>query len=357
MADEYGAMSSNGLTYEHEGPLTLESGEILPHAQLRYNTYGTLNSTSSNVLLINHALTGNSDLASWWGDMLGSGKSFDTDKYFIVSANILGSCYGSTSPTSVNPETGEVYGREFPSVSIRDTVKLQGELLESLGVKSLKSVIGGSFGGMQTLEYLFTGQENGPPTRSSIPIACGSHHTGWQIGISELQRQAIYADPNWKHNPMEAKKGLEVARMIGMISYRTPHAYEEKFGRAVTSESKPYGSDAEWNVKSYLEYQGSKFLTRFDPITYVKLTEQMDSHDLARGRGEMEEVLGRVEVKTMVVGIESDVLYPVEEQRRLSEGISGSELVIVKSDAGHDGFLLEQEEVSKNVTRFLNSFE
>ena len=155
-------------------PLLAQSGEVLPHAQLRYNTYGSLNPAGTNVLLVNHALTGNSDLASWWGSMLGPTLAFDTDKYFVVSANILGSCYGSTSPTSVDPSTGEPYGKSFPSVSVRDTVKLQGKLLESLGVTSLKSVVGGSFGGMQTLEYLFTGQEFGPETRSAIPIGAKS---------------------------------------------------------------------------------------------------------------------------------------------------------------------------------------
>ncbi|GMH80279.1 hypothetical protein TrST_g6375 [Triparma strigata] len=357
MKDEYGAMSDAGDTFEHDGPFTLESGEVLPHAQLRYNTYGSLNPAGTNVLLVNHALTGNSDLASWWGSMLGPTLAFDTDKYFVVSANILGSCYGSTSPTSVDPSTGEPYGKSFPSVSVRDTVKLQGKLLESLGVTSLKSVVGGSFGGMQTLEYLFTGQEFGPETRSAIPIACGSHHTGWQIGISELQRQAIYADPDWAEGEgWNAKKGLEVARQIGMISYRTSQAYEEKFGRGVQG-GKIYGSDAEWDVKSYLEYQGRKFLDRFDPITYVKLTEQMDSHDISRGRGEMKAVLNSVKVPTLIVGIDSDVLYPVHEQESLRDGIQGSELVVVNSDAGHDGFLLEQEEVSKNVIRFLESIE
>lgn len=199
-------------------------------------------------------------------------------------------------------------------------------------------------------------QTGSPFVRSVIPIACGAAHTAWQIAISEVQRQAIYADPNWKTNPMKATKGLEVARQIGMVSYRTPQGYRGKFGRQLRSqESPPYGSNATWQVKSYLEYQGIKFIDRFDPITYVKLTEQMDSHDIARNRGNsVIDVLQQIEIPSCVLGIDSDVLYPLSEQEEIAANIPNADLKIIHSEDGHDGFLLEQEQVGGHIVDFLN---
>jgi homoserine O-acetyltransferase len=192
--------------------------------------------------------------------------------------------------------------------------------------------------------------------RSVIPIACGSSHTAWQIAISEVQRQAIYADPNWEKDAFKATKGLEVARQIGMISYRTPQGYRGKFGRQLRSDdSPPYGSHANWQVKSYLKYQGLKFIDRFDPITYVKLTEQMDSHDVSRNRGaSIAEVLQQIEIPACVLGIDSDVLYPLSEQEELVVNIPNSELKVIRSDDGHDGFLLAQDQVARHIVDFLD---
>ena len=448
MDDEYGDMSSNGETYTYPSPYHLESFGTFGHAGntsttqlprgvlnpafINYNTYGTLNAARDNVLVICHALTGNSSLEAWWGELLGSGKAFDTDQYFIVCCNILGSCYGSAGPSSKRPgfddeEEGVVgvgtdrkiprdkdgqaiYGLDFPDVSVRDTVRLQLLLLKhELKINSIKCVIGGSFGGMQTMEYcvmagatrpvggnggsngsggmratniggsMMGGDKNGiaygigefvtkrngriePFVRSAVPIACGAEHTAWQIGISETQRQAIYADPKWNngrcdpHDPPNS--GLNVARQVAMISYRTPLGYQQKFGRALTDESGPsYGSKAPWQVKSYLEYQGKKFLDRFDPVTYVKLTEQMDSHDVGRGRGSIEQVLSHVEIPVCVFGIDSDVLYPLREQEEMVQCMPNAELKIIHSDAGHDGFLLEQDQVSAHIKSFLYSHD
>jgi homoserine O-acetyltransferase/O-succinyltransferase len=200
-----------------------------------------------------------------------------------------------------------------------------------------------------------------PYLRSVIPIACGAAHTAWQIAISEVQRQAIYSDPNWENDPFHATKGLEVARQMGMISYRTPTGYQNKFGRQLRTEEEQaevaplYGSSAPWQVKSYLEYQGIKFVDRFDPITYVKLTEQMDSHDIARDRGSsVEDVLKRIEIPTCVLGIDSDILYPLPEQQQLAEHMPDSELKIIHSNDGHDGFLLEQDQVGRHIIDFLD---
>jgi homoserine O-acetyltransferase len=372
MDDEYGEMTNDGHTYEHPTDFELESGVKLPNAQIRYMTYGTLNEARNNVLVICHALTGNASLHSWWGDMLGPGLAFDTDKYFVVCSNIVGSCYGSTGPGSKKPGVDELYGIDFPDISVRDTVCLQLHMLRNdLKIKSVKCVIGGSFGGMQTLEYAVQAgsikspfsvdDEEGratPFVRSVMPIACGAKHTAWQIAISEIQRQAIYADPKWNDGKPSMDdpplSGLSVARQIGMVSYRTPQGYEEKFSRNLRSGSPPYGSKAAWEVKSYLQYQGFKFLSRFDPITYVKLTEQMDTHDIGRDRGGAKAALSGIHTPAMVLGIDSDVLYPLYEQEELAELFPNGELNIIKSDAGHDGFLLEQDQVAENIIKFLN---
>jgi homoserine O-acetyltransferase len=391
MKDEYGAMDDSGQTYTHPGDFLLENGTCLREAQLRYQTYGQLNAARDNVIVVCHALTGNASLHSWWGDLLGPGRAFDTDQYFIVCCNILGSCYGSTSPVSINPDTGEKYGTDFPDVSVQDTVRLQLLLLrDALKVNSVKAVIGGSFGGMQAVEFAvqagsgsgngssdcsatqssdsssssrtFTDKQGNPYCRSFIPIACGVQHTAWQIAISEVQRQAIYVDPEWKAgNHFEATAGLQVARQIGMVSYRTPAGYSQKFGRSVKNPdtSPPYGSSANFQVKSYLEYQGQKFLSRFDPVTYVKMTEQMDSYDVSRGRGDSnsttcQQVLAHVQIPGLVLGIDSDVLYPLKEQKELADWLPNGRLEVIHSDDGHDGFLLEQDQVAAHIVKFLD---
>ena len=379
MDDEYGEMTADGHTYEYPTEFKLESGETLPNAQIRYMTYGTLNEARDNVLVVCHALTGNASLHSWWGDMLGPGLAFDTDKYFVVCSNILGSCYGSTGPASTKSSEkggGEVYGMDFPDVSVQDTVRLQLHMLQDdLKVNSIKCVIGGSFGGMQAVEYaaqagsvqsdFAVDDEDGravPFVRSVMPIACGAKHTAWQIAISEVQRQAIYADPKWNDGKPSMDdpplKGLSVARQIGMISYRTPEGYESKFSRNLRDEdSPPYGSKATWQVKSYLEYQGYKFLSRFDPITYVKLTEQMDTHDVGRNRGGVKAALESTHIPAMVLGIDSDILYPLHEQDELAGLFPNGELNVIKSNAGHDGFLLEQDQVAAHISEFLGAHE
>lgn len=377
MDDEYGEMTTDGHTYVHPEPFVLENGDILEDAQLRYMTYGTLNEAKDNVLVVCHALTGNASLHSWWGDLLGPGLAFDTDKYFIVCSNILGSCYGSSGPASYknSNEDREKYGMDFPDVSVQDSVNLQLYMLrDDLKLNSIKCVIGGSFGGMQAVEYAAQAghidspfaidDENGraaPFVRSVMPIACGAAHTAWQIAMSEVQRQAIYMDPKWNQgNPSiddPPLKGLSVARQIGMISYRTPKGYETKFGRNVRDPEPKYGSRAKWEVKSYLEYQGYKFLSRFDPITYLKLTEQMDTHDIGRNRGGKSNALSSVRIPAMILGIDTDILYPIHEQEELAELFPNGELAVIHSDAGHDGFLLEQDQVAAHISGFLGAHD
>eukprot|EP00299_Pterocystis_sp_00344_P015455 c7719_g1_i1.p1 GENE.c7719_g1_i1~~c7719_g1_i1.p1 ORF type:complete len:372 (-),score=67.17 c7719_g1_i1:1205-2320(-) len=359
MQDEYGAMDDSGLTYIHQGAFQLESGEHLTNPQVRYNTWGKLNATRDNVLFICHALTGNSRLDTWWGGLLGPGKAFDTNKYLVVGANIIGSCYGSTGPCSLNPETKKRYGSDFPTITIRDTVALHMEMVKvGLRARAVHCVIGGSFGGMQALEWAIMG---GPEfVRLCCPIACGAAHTAWQIGISETQRQAIYADLKWRGGAFPPEDpptaGLSVARQIAMFSYRTGVAFEGKFGRRTADGSSALSTHPDWEVKRYLEYQGQKFLNRFDALTYVKLTEQMDTHDIARGRGDAKQVLSKVPQPCLILSIDSDILYPPHEQRFLATHLPRAHFVSIRSDDGHDGFLLAQDQVSAAITQFLDNY-
>jgi len=261
---------------------------------------------------------------------------------------------------SPDPSTGQPYGVRFPQVTIRDTVSLHLRMLkEALGARSVACVVGGSLGGMQALEWAFLGSsskssssENQDDTfvRSAVVIACGARHTAWQIGISETQRQAIYADPHWRGGEIDHSsppaQGLAVARQIAMFSYRTPHGFDNKFGRT-------QAEDGRFEVRRYLEYQGQKFLSRFDALTDVRLTEKMDTHDVGRGRGGVEVALKGLKVPVLVLGIDSDLLYPLHEQEEMATLIPKGELKVVRSREGHDGFLLEQEQVGGAIQQYL----
>jgi len=320
MQDEYGAMDSDGETYHYKGEFVLESGIKLLRPHVRYRTYGTLNTSRTNAMVVCHALTGNASLHSWWGDMLGPGKLFDTSTYFVICANVLGGCYGTTGPTEIDPATGKKYGSSFPDVSVRDSVRLHISMVkEGLRVNEVAAVVGGSMGGMQALEWAL---EGGPQfVRKVIAMCCGPTHTAWQIAISEAQRQAIYADPNWiggdyaDDSPPHA--GLSVARQIAMFTYRSPAAYEDKFGRNIEDDSAGHGQRVFFRAESYLRYQGRKFLSRFDALSYVKCTRMMDSHDVGRGRGGVEKALQSLVQPVLVVSVSSDGLYPPADQRRL----------------------------------------
>jgi len=341
-------MDSSGETYLSKN-FQLENGVILPEVQVRYSTFGKLNDTYDNILVVCHALTGNSRLDTWWGSMLGPGLTFDTSKYLVVCANVLGSCYGSTGPTTINSNTNTKYGNDFPAVTIRDTVNAHMMMIKNaIGAKGIECVIGGSMGGMQALEWAIMG---GDFVKKTVVIGCGAAHTAWQIAISETQRQAIYADPKWNDGNVDMSnpptKGLSVARQIAMLSYRTPIAYQKKFGRQKDD-------NGIWQAKKYLEYQGTKFLERFDPVSYIKITEQMDMHDVGRNRGGIEKALSQIKGRCLVVGIDSDILYPLHEQEELAQLIPNAKLSIIKSSEGHDGFLLEQSQLAEFIDKFLN---
>ncbi len=327
--------------------LTLESGAVLRDVPVAYQAWGRLNAAADNAVVVCHALTGNADAADWWGPLIGPGRTLDTDRFFVICLNVLGSPYGTASPLTVNPETGRPYGPAFPRVTIRDTVALHRRALDALGVRQVAVAIGGSMGGMQVLEWAF----HRDFVRALVPIAVGGRHSAWCIGWSEAQRQAIYADARWQgghYDPDDPPAaGLAAARMAAMISYRSRTSFEDRFGRdrMAPSSNGLAAEDAPFSVESYLRYQGEKLVQRFDANCYVHLTQQMDTHDVARGRGAYPDVLGSIEQPALVIGIDSDILYPLEEQRELAAHLPAGELAVLHSPHGHDAFLIEFDQL------------
>lgn len=333
----------------HVPRLDLALGGVLTNAPVAYNTWGTLNEAGDNAIVICHALTGNTQADDWWGGLVGPGKCFDTNQFFVICANVLGSPYGSASPLTINPATGRPYGAAFPRITIRDTVRAHQCLLNHLGVRQVAVVAGGSMGGMQALEWAFFGDY----VRTIIPVACGGQHSAWCIGWSEAQRQAIYADPLWQGGAYvpdaPPRAGLRAARMMAMISYRNQHEFHGRFGRGRMNTA-----EAEFSVESYLRYQGDKLVDRFDANCYVSITQQMDTHDVARGRGIYPDVLASIEQPTLVLGIDTDILYPLAEQQELAAHIPNAELGVIEAPYGHDTFLIDFEQLESHIRPWLN---
>ncbi|MFQ3599184.1 MAG: homoserine O-acetyltransferase [Chloroherpetonaceae bacterium] len=329
----------------HE-PLKLEFGDVLPELQIAYRTWGNLNASGDNAIVICHGLTGSADADRWWKEMFGRGNAFDEETDFIISTNALGSCYGSTGSVSINPETNMPYGASFPPITIRDMIHAQKRLLDFLGVQKIKMVIGGSLGGMQALEWALMFPDN---VESVVTISASGRHSAWCIGISEAQRYAIYADADFKNGNYnlneQPKKGLAAARMMAMLTYRSKQIFDERFARRRQS-------DDLYEVESYLRYQGQKLVERFDANTYITLTKAMDTHDVARNRGEYESVLRQLVAPTLVISAESDVLYFPEEQEELARFIPNSELAVMRTPNGHDAFLIDIPEVARLVADF-----
>jgi homoserine O-acetyltransferase len=327
-------------------PFALESGTELPAIRVAYRSWGRLNEQGDNAVLVCHALTGSADVDSWWPGLIGPGRALDPDDDFIVCSNVLGSCYGTTGPTTSRPGGLEAWGPEFPAVTIRDIVRAQARLLEALGVRRLRLVIGGSLGGMQVLEWAALYPER---VDAIAPIATSGRHSAWCIGLSEAQRAAIEADPAWlggdyaQDQPPAA--GLAVARMVAMCTYRSAESFTTRFGRT-------WGERGSFEVESYLRYQGEKLVDRFDANSYITLTRAMDSHDLGRGRGSYEQALAAIPTPALVVSIDSDVLYPPAEQEELAAGLPAGRLATIHSPHGHDAFLIEIEELNHLVLDF-----
>jgi len=327
-------------------PFELELGGRLPSVEVGYRTWGTLAPDGANAVWICHALTGSADADQWWTRLFGPGRSLDPERDFIVCSNILGSCYGTTGPTSVDPATGEPWHGDFPAITIRDMVRVQHALARQLGITRLQMVVGGSLGGMQALEW---GLMEPDFVESLVFIASTARHSAWCIGLSEAQRQAIFADPRWRGGRYPAEDppaaGLAAARAMAMLSYRSFPSFEERFGRRTQDAD-------QWAVESYLRYQGKQLVDRFDPATYVTLTRAMDTHDVSRGRGDFEEVLRAVRQPTLVVSIDSDVLYWPAEQREVARLVPGARLAVMDSIHGHDAFLIDVDRLDGMVADF-----
>lgn len=329
----------------HNQALALESGAILPKLEIAYCTFGELNAAKDNAVWICHALTANADASDWWEGLVGEGKLFDPAKHFIVCANMLGSCYGTTGATHINPETGEIFGRDFPLITLRDMVHSHQILQRHLGIEKIKLAIGGSMGGQQALEWAVME----PQLFENICLlATNARHSPWGIAFNEAQRMAIEADPTLLDGSPEAgRKGLETARAIAMLSYRNYLTFEET--QAENSDEKK----EDFRASSYQRHQGFKLWKRFDVLSYLTLSKAMDSHNVGRGRGGVEAALQRIQAKTLVIGIQSDVLFPVEEQVFLAKHIPGARLEIIDSLYGHDGFLIENEAIANLIRSLL----
>lgn len=328
-------------------PFELEAGGVLPELHIGYHTYGTFTAENAKVVWVCHALTGNSEAADWWAGLVGPGRLLDPAKYFIVCANNLGSCYGTTGPGSINPLTGVQYGLDFPVITVRDMVRAHQKLASYLGIDTIHLALGGSMGGQQVLEWAV--QE--PDRMEYIALlASNAVHSPWGIAFNETQRMAILADETLGTDLPEAgRKGLEAARAIAMLSYRSYEAYALR-----QTEENP-DKIGDYRAASYQRYQGYKLWKRFNPCSYITLSQAMDSHHIGRGRGTVPAVLAGVRAKTLVVGISSDLLFPVQEQELLARYIPGARLEVIHSSFGHDGFLVEFESIAALLGQHLLS--
>jgi len=354
---------------EPPNELLLDSGEKLGPITLGYETYGHLDESKSNAILVLHALSGDAHAAGlgksmepgWWDMMIGPGKALDTDKYFVICSNILGGCKGSTGPSSINPKTGKHYGSDFPVISIHDMVEAQRHLIDHLGIEKLLTVVGGSMGGMQALQWMVSYPER---IRSAIPIATAVKHTPQQIAFNETGRQAIMADANWNggdyYGHLPPSKGLAVARMMGHITYMSDTSMSEKFGRRFEQTGKPTKFGPVFEVEKYLEYRGDNFVKRFDANSYIYITKAMDYFDLL-GSKSLGHIFKDLKAKIMVIAFKSDWLYPAYQSQEIAKacklaGVNATYCEI-NSTYGHDAFLLNAQEETHLVKHFLSSVQ
>jgi len=355
-----------------EAPLVLDSGKVLSPVTVAYMTYGTLNAARSNAVLIAHALTGDQFVASthpvtgkpgWWDLAVGPGKPIDTDRFFVICANVLGGCMGTTGPASHDPATGRTYGLAFPLVTIRDMVRAQALLLDQLGIPDLLCVVGGSMGGMQALEWAASYPDR---VFSVMPIATGARHSAQNIAFHEVGRQAIMADPDWRGGDYASfgthpSKGLAVARMAAHITYLSEAALQRKFGRELQDrQSLSFGFDADFQIESYLRHQGMTFVDRFDANSYLYITRAMDYFDIAADhQGVLAEAFRGTRSRFCLVSFTSDWLFPTSENKRIAHALNASganvSFVEIESDRGHDAFLLDEPELFEVMDGFLDS--
>jgi len=347
--------------------LVLDCGKTIKDFSLAYETYGTLNKEKNNAILAFHALTGDQFVTNinpitkregWWQFAVGPGKAIDTNKYFVICANVLGGCMGSFGPKEINPINNKMFGTTFPVITIKDIVVAQKFLLDYLGIKKLLSVVGGSMGGMQVLQFVSLYPDM---AHSAIPIACSASHSAQNIALNELGRQAIMADPNWKKENAVPDKGLAVARMAAHITYLSKQGLQEKFGRKLQDKgSLKFSFDADFQIESYLRYQGATFVDRFDANSYLYITRAMDYFDLEKQfNGNLSMAFKNTKSKFCVISFSSDWLYPTNENKEIVIALNacGANVgfVEINSDRGHDSFLLNVPEFLKTLSEFINS--
>jgi len=353
-------------------PLPLDCGVQLSPVAIAYETYGTLNAAKSNVVLVCHALTGDQYAASihpltkkpgWWELMIGPGRPIDTERFFVICANVIGGCMGTTGPTAVNPATGKPYGLSFPVITIADMVRAQAALLDSLGIDQIFCVLGGSMGGMQVLQWAAAYPER---VFSAIPIASGARHSAQNIAFHEVGRQAIQADPDWRGGDYllhgtNPRKGLAVARMAAHITYLSEAALHRKFGRNLQDRtSVTYGFDADFQIESYLRHQGIAFVERFDANSYLYITRAMDYFDLAADHGgSLAQAFRGSKTRFCIISFTSDWLFPTSENKHIAHALNAVAAAVsfveIETDRGHDAFLLDEPEMFATVRGFLNS--
>ena len=361
-----GIVETKSITFSPPGGFLLESGRKLDTVSVAYETYGELNRERTNAILIVHALSGDANAAGfhrgarkpgWWDGMIGPGKGFDTDTYFVICSNILGGCKGTTGPSSINPSTGKPYGLGFPLISIHDMVDCQKLLVDHLGIEKLLCVSGGSMGGMQVLSWLSRYPDR---VRSAIPISTAIKHSPQQIAFDEVGRQAIMADIHWKsgnyYGGPPPARGLSVARMVGHITYMSDTSMRAKFGRERKDDIEPFKFGPDFEVEGYLHYHGENFVNRFDANSYLYITKAMDNFDAADG-GPLHDLLRGIEAKVLVIAFKSDWLYPPYQTKEIVKAckLAGVETTYCEIDStyGHDAFLLEIEEETHLITHFL----
>jgi len=352
--------------------LPLDCGDKLAPFSIAYQTYGTLNADKSNLVLVCHALTGDQHVSNihpvtgkpgWWEIMVGPGKPIDTDRYFVLCPNVIGGCMGSTGPSSINPATGHAYGPDFPVITIADMVRAQAQLLDHLGIPDVFCVLGGSMGGMQVLEWASTYKDR---VFAAVPIACAARHSSQNIAFHEVGRQAVMADPDWcqgryLEEGKSPRKGLAVARMAAHITYLSDDALHTKFGRNLQDREKvTFGFDADFQVESYLRHQGLSFVDRFDANSYLYITRAMDYFDLAADHGDvLANAFQSTRTRFCLISFTSDWLFPTEESREIVHALNAVaanvSFVELKTEGGHDSFLLNEPELFDTIRGFLGA--
>ncbi|WPR77077.1 alpha/beta fold hydrolase [Algoriphagus sp. NG3] len=343
LKSQYASITMTQEIFHSNTPLPLESGDSLPEFDMSYTTYGQLNPEKSNVIWVIHALTGDSNVSEWWNGLVGEDKFFDPADHFIICANLLGSCYGSTQPFSVNPKSGNPYYYDFPQMTSRDLAQGLERLRVHLKIDSIHTLIGGSLGGQVGLEWAYM---LGGKLKNAVILASTSKTRPWVIGFNETQRMAIESDCTWGElNETAGQKGLETARAIAMLTYRHPLDLAAK---QVDCENELDN----YRASSYLRYQGKKLANRFNALSYWTLTKTMDSHDLGRNRGGLTEALSKIEANVLAIGVDTDLLFLPEESQFISQHVKKGTYKEITATAGHDAFLIEYEQLSYILKSF-----